>query len=55
MLLLSILMAPPDDPWSEKWLGLGISTPSMRHNNPLGEFPRITISLLASLDEATPA
>ena len=51
------MLIPPPEPPSPllKWLGLGISIPSTRHNIPREEFPRTTISLLASLVALTPA
>ena len=46
---LIIDMIPLVDPCpSPKWFGLGISIPSILHNNPLGEFPRMIISLFWS-------
>ncbi len=52
---LRIEMPPPEVPTAEKWLGLGISTPSMRQSRPLGALPRMAMVLLPSLAVATPA
>lgn len=54
--LLRMLMPPPELPSPvAKWLGFGISMPSIRHNSPRAELPRMTISLLLSLADDTPA
>ncbi len=54
-LLFNMLTGPPVAPNAPKWLGFGISTPSTRHKTPLGELPRMIMSLRESLLEVTPA
>ena len=46
---------PPVVPGMAKWLGFGMSMPSIRHKIPWGEFPRTTISFLESSAPCTPA
>ena len=53
--ILSILTGPPVEPSVLKWLGFGMSIPSMRQSTPAGELPRIMISFLPSLVPLTPA
>ena len=53
--LLRIEIPPPDVAGAAKWLGLGISTPSILHNRPNGELPRIEILLFPSSVLCTPA
>ena len=48
-------MGPPVVPKVEKWLGLGISTPSNLQSTPVGEFPLIIMSFLSSDEPLTPA
>ena len=52
---LSAETGPPVVPSVEKWLGFGIGIPSRRQSTPVGELPRIMMSLRASLLAATPA
>src|SRR5690606_40567654 len=52
---LMIIIPPPLLAALAKWLGFGISMPSILQSKPLGELPRIEILLLPSLVLTTPA
>ena len=55
ILLLMMETDPPVVPGMAKWLGFGMSMPSMRQRMPWGELPRTTMSLRESSAPCTPA